>query len=191
MKRVLLSALLTALPLSAASTAVFQVALGPTSAVSYRASDPIETWQAQAPVSSLTLSFDERDVTKAKLSVTLEPARFDSGNPLRDSTARRAVFDTDRYPTASFTAQRIQAAPADLPDGATRQLTCVGALTLHGVTRTVQVPVTVTRSGDALTATGSFTVQLSDYGMTRPRLLFFTVDDAVSVSFSVVGRLRS
>ena len=40
-----------------------------------------------------------------------------------------------------------------------------GELTLHGVTRTLDVPVRLTRKGDALSATGRTVIRHTDFGM--------------------------
>ena len=60
-----------------------------------------------------------------------------------------------------------------------------GNLTMHGVTNEVRIPVTVSREGDALTATGEFAVLLSDYEMMRPSFFGNTVNDEVALAFDI------
>ena len=64
-----------------------------------------------------------------------------------------------------------------------------GQLTLHDVTRSITVPVTVRREGNTLTATGRFPVKQTEYGM-KPVSVggVVSVKDAVNVSFTIAGR---
>ena len=176
---------------SAFSAAPLSVVLAPESAVVYEASDERESWQGEAPVERLTLRFDDENVREGMLEIAVEPGRFSSGNLIRDANARRAVFETSEYPEAVFRSERIESHYETLPDGATREMRVVGVLTMHGVSKPVRVPVTVTRKGDTLLATGTFEVLLSDYEMTRPSFLGNTVDDAVRVAFEIGGRLKA
>ena len=81
--------------------------------------------------------------------------------------------------------------PATLPVGTTRTIVLAGTLTMHGVSRPLELPVSVERTGGSLRATGSFEVRLSDYDMTRPDLFGIKVNDEVSISFDVVGALET
>jgi polyisoprenoid-binding protein YceI len=64
-----------------------------------------------------------------------------------------------------------------------------GQLTLHNVTRSIIVPVTVRLEGNTLIATGRFPVKQTEYGI-RPVSVggVVSVKDAVNVSFTIVGR---
>lgn len=167
----------------------YQAELLPESVVAYHASDGRDRWSGRAPISSLQLTFDETRLSRTRLVVVVEPAQFNSGNFIRDANARRAVFNTDTYPTITFTATAISADPDTLPSGATRQLLVRGTLAMHGVERGLELPVTVSRDGNRFRASGEFSVLLSDFGMTRPRFFTLVVDDLVRVSFEVHGTL--
>lgn len=170
----------------------YRVNLLPASYLEYQISDGQGIITGRAPVESLSLHFDDKEQGNFVLEVVLDPARFDSGNFLRDTNARRTVFETDSYPLISFRGTAIEVSPATLPAGATRETQVTGKLEMHGVTHEVTVPVTVARSadGDVFTATGSFSVLLSDYDMKRPRFLWVRVADEVAISFVITGRLE-
>jgi len=158
--------------------------------VAYRAADPRGSWEGRAPISSLSLRFDDAALQTASLTAAVDPGAFNSGNFIRDANARRAVFETHLYPEATFRATALHADAGTLRPGEARDVTLKGPLTLHGVTREVSVPARVTRQGDTVHATGSFPVRLSDFQMTRPSFLGITVFDQVEVSFEVRGTLR-
>lgn len=173
----------------AAQAETFEAALLAGSVVEYEIRDGISVIVGTAPVAWLELRFDDDDVRGASLLVRVDAARFDSGNPLRDSNARRTVFDTDEFPTISFELLGVDAEPVDLPEGATRILTVRGRLTLHGVEREVEVPLEVTRAAGRLSVVGGFELLLSEYAMTRPRVLFLLVDDRVVVRVRIDAEL--
>ena len=64
-----------------------------------------------------------------------------------------------------------------------------GRLTLHGVTKTVIIPVAARLNGNRMTATGEATVRQSDFGI-RPVSAgggTVRVKDEVEVTFSIVA----
>ena len=134
---------------------------------------------------SVALSLDPDDLRDSSLKVTLKPAEFDSGNFIRDTNARRTVFETNEYPEITFSAERIAADGNSLAEGESKEVTVRGNLEMHGVTNEVRIPVTVSRSEDTLTATGEFSVLLSDYEMERPSFFGNTVNDEVTLEFDI------
>jgi polyisoprenoid-binding protein YceI len=163
------------------------------SLVRYDAAAGWETWQGVAPARVERLGFDAADLTTLRLEVRVAADDFASGNVFRDRNARRVVFETDEHPDIVFELQRARPAdgaePMTLPDGAVRALSLRGTLDLHGVRRTVEVPVTVRRAGDRLAVTGGFDVRLSDHEMTAPSIFGRGVDDRVTVRFDLVVAL--
>lgn len=156
------------------------------SIVIYSARDARDSWQGRAPLSSLAL-----DAQPGGLSVeaVLEPGAFSSGNFIRDGNARFTVFEVREYPTATLTGT-LPLAPELLRPAAeprTQTVQFSGQLTLHGVTRDLSFPVTMTRRGLEAHAEGNFAVLLSDFEMRRPSLFGVVVDDRVEVSVSLTG----
>ena len=79
------------------------------------------------------------------------------------------VLETERYPYASI---RVSGADPRRPES-----TIAVALTLHGATRTLQVPVRIESGPDRLTVTGRLSFDQTDFGM-RP---FSILGGAVAV----------
>jgi len=158
--------------------------------IEYEASDPRTTWTGRAPIERLALQFNDNQLGGAQLLVVVRPGEFDSGNLIRDANARRAVFETGQYPTATFRGTGISPQQAGLEPGEEREVDISGRLELHGVTRDISVPTTLSRQNDTLRATGSIDLLLSDYDMTRPSFLGLTVDDTVTVRFDISVTLQ-
>ena len=80
------------------------------------------------------------------------------------------VLDASRYPEILYSAGRFEPAaspPAQAGGETVLQGTLVGALTLHGRTRELRVPVLARISGDTLTAEGRVTFNQTGFGI-RP-----------------------
>ncbi len=81
-----------------------------------------------------TVEMDEKDITKSKIDVTIETASIDTGVAKRDNHLRSAdFFDSAKYPTMRFVSKDIKKAGTNL--------SVVGDLSLHGITREVVLEV--------------------------------------------------
>ena len=78
-----------------------------------------------------TLEFDQADVTKSKITATIDAASIDTRNDDRDTHLKSAdFFDVEKFPTLTFTSTRITKAGAG-------ELKAEGDLTIRDVTRPV------------------------------------------------------
>jgi polyisoprenoid-binding protein YceI len=106
--------------------------------------------------------------TITALDVTVDMTTLQSDRPQRDEQLGERGLETDRFPTATFTLTQ----PIDVgerpKDGTPIELTAVGNLTLHGVTRQVSVAIQAAISGDRIQAVASLDVALADYDIEKP-----------------------
>jgi polyisoprenoid-binding protein YceI len=113
-----------------------------------------------------SLSFDGTAITSTE--VTVDMAGLDSGESLRDSVLRNQAIETVRFPTASFVL--TQPMPVNVPaEGEMVRRTVSGDLTLHGVTRAVDVDVQAVLRGGRLIVVGSSEVRFADFNISPPR----------------------
>jgi polyisoprenoid-binding protein YceI len=85
-------------------------------------------------ISSGQIQWNEADVTKSTVNVTIDVGTVDTGVSGRDSDLKSAgMFDVAQFPTATFTSTSV----AKTANG----LTVNGNLTLHGVTKPVVLQV--------------------------------------------------
>ena len=81
-----------------------------------------------------TLVYNEADITKATVTVTIDTTTVDTGVEPRDTHLKSpAFFDVANFPTAAFTSSGV------VKNG--NRLTVNGNLTLHGVTKPVVLDV--------------------------------------------------
>ena len=84
-----------------------------------------------------SLSFDDADPAASHVEVRIEAASVDTLEPQRDAHLRSAdFFDVERFPTLTFRSRRVT--PVD-----DETLRIAGDLTMHGVTREVELEAVV------------------------------------------------
>jgi hypothetical protein len=89
------------------------------------------------------------------------------------------VLEADRYPLVVLHAERVP--------GAGNTLTL--AITLHGVTRTIEVPTQIEESETGISATGTFQLRQSDFGITPLSVLggAMSVMDTLELRFRILA----
>jgi polyisoprenoid-binding protein YceI len=81
-----------------------------------------------------TLVYNEADVTKSTVTVTIDVSTVDTGEPARDTHLKSdAFFNVPKFPIAAFTSSGVA------KNG--NKLTVNGNLTLHGITKPVVLDV--------------------------------------------------
>lgn len=85
-------------------------------------------------ISDGQITWNEADITKSSVKMTIDVASVDTGVAARDNDIKGAsAFDVAQFPTATFVSTSV--AKAD------KGLTVQGNLTLHGVTKPVRLSV--------------------------------------------------
>jgi polyisoprenoid-binding protein YceI len=82
-----------------------------------------------------TVSFDDKDVSKSVVDVTIDMSTVDTREPKRDDDLRSdKFFDATKYPTMAFKSTKVEQVSAG-------KLKVTGDLTLHGITKEVVLDV--------------------------------------------------
>jgi polyisoprenoid-binding protein YceI len=113
--------------------------------------------------------------------VEVETHRLRSGNPLVDGELQRRL-DFRKYPRIRGELTRSAAGN----DAGTSRLT--GELTLHGVTRSLDVVVTVRKlDSKTLEIEGARAIDMRDFGLPPPSFLMFRMQPEVQVRARLVA----
>jgi polyisoprenoid-binding protein YceI len=100
----------------------------------------VSTVRGQFDKVSGTVSFDDKDLTKAKLNVTIDAASIDTREPKRDEHLRSAdFFDVKQFPSLTFVSTKVAKGPGG-------KYLVTGDLTMRGITKSI------TLTADAPTA---------------------------------------
>jgi polyisoprenoid-binding protein YceI len=124
-----------------------------------------------------SITVDGSTITAAEFSADLTGLRSD--NDRRDGQLRRQALETDQFPTATFKLT----APVDLgavpAEGATADVTASGDLTLHGVTKPVEIPLQARLQDGVVTVAGALPIAFADYAIAKPEaMIVLSVEDA-------------
>ena len=86
---------------------------------------------------NVTLTNDEKDITKSSVNVVIKAASINTGIPARDTHLRSAdFFDAEKYPEITFQSKRIEKKG--------KQLFALGTFTMHGVSKEITLPFQIT-----------------------------------------------
>lgn len=123
-------------------------------------------------------------VTAAEFEADLSQLASDDGR--RDRRIRTIGLETNQFPTGTFVLAEALDVPADALAGTTVDVTIVGDLTLHGVTKRVSIPCQARLSGDRIDVVGALTFPFSDFAMTPPDIAgFVRVEDDATLELQL------
>ena len=112
------------------------------------------------------------------VQVTADMTALTSDQPERDGQLTGQAIQTDTFTTAMFkTIQPINL--GTLPaEGTIVKVDATGALTLHGVTKTVTISLQALRHGGVIAVSGALPILFSDWSVQRPTsFAVLSVDD--------------
>jgi polyisoprenoid-binding protein YceI len=105
---------------------------------------------------------------------------------MRDNRLRNDGIQTNSFPTSTFKLSASVAIPADALTGARVDVTLHGDLTLHGVTKTVDIPAKAQLNGSLIQVLGTLNFPFSDYNINAPNIGgFVSVQDNGTLEFLV------
>lgn len=149
--------------------------------VGYRVKEQLASIGAQTAVGRTpnvtgSVTIDGTTVTAADFSADLTSLQSD--DPRRDGQLHGQALETDQFPTATFKLTQ----PIDLgtvpAEGETVSATATGDLNLHGVTKSVHIPLQARVSNGVVTIVGSLPIAFADYSINPPRsMMVLSVED--------------
>jgi polyisoprenoid-binding protein YceI len=173
---------------SAAPTS-FEIKSGTPSLVVFDSKSTMESFQGKTHNVTGTIRADTGNLADSvDVNVTVDLASLDTGISLRNKHMREDHLETDKYPNAVFHGRKLldPSAPSLTP-GQTVTFRIAGDFTLHGVTRAIEVPVTVSMGADgaSINIKGGFPVTLADYKISRPKFLVMRLGETQKVSLDL------
>ena len=144
-----------------------------------------------------TAELDLSALNPASLQLTVQAASLEETDPvftpeqkkIINKEVNELVLETAKYPQITFKSTDIKGSIAqgklDIKIG--------GDLTLHGVTKHIVIPATVTVNGDELRATGEFGIDRKDFNVNATEAFhgFVKVKHHLKFEFDIVGTRTS
>ena len=125
---------------------------------------------------------------------------LDTGIGMRNNDMRKDFLETAKYPTGTFKLTRfVSADKPSLVAGQPVHAVIEGDFTVHGVTKSYQIPVTLTfdsasqsskmrlsgNTGNILAIDGNWTIKLADHNINRPQMLFMRLAEEQHIVISI------
>ena len=113
---------------------------------------------------SVTIANDQATAA----TITADMTQLRSQESARDGQLRNQGIEYGRFPTSEFKLSSTEL-PDGIEDGETVKVTLKGSLTLHGVTKEIEMPAEVTLKDGTLVVVGQTEILFADYDIEKPR----------------------
>jgi hypothetical protein len=123
------------------------------------------------------------DATKKNIAFSLLMKRFAFPKKLMQQHFNENYVESDKFPKATFSGTYGE--NIDVIKEGTYQLKVNGKLTIHGVTRQVQLPATIVVKPGAITGTSTFKLNPTDYNIEIPFIVRDKIEKENTVKVQV------
>jgi polyisoprenoid-binding protein YceI len=124
--------------------------------------------EATGRTDQVTASMTIDGTTVSDVTITADLRDLTSDNSFRDGRIKSEGLESDRFPEATF----VLTSPITLGEvpaaGETVEVEATGDFTLHGVTRSVTIPLEGRWDGTQVQVVGSLPIAFGDYGISAP-----------------------
>ena len=140
------------------------------STVGYRVKEVLfgQSNTAVGRTTSVTGQMTASGTTISTGTFTVDMTTVASDKAMRDRQFQGRIMETSTYPTATFELTKpidLGAVPAD---GVTKAVSATGTLTLHGVTKTVTIPLSAQRTSGTIAVSGQLPITFADWDISNP-----------------------
>lgn len=145
------------------------------SVISFFSSSPLEDIKAINTKSAFILNTSTNEV---QVGVTMVYFKFKK--PLMEEHFNENYVESDKYPTSILKGKIAE--NIDYTKDGENKVTVKGTLSLHGVTRDVEVKGTLTKKGNNVLIASEFKIRVADYDIKIPSLYVQNIAEVVDVS---------
>jgi polyisoprenoid-binding protein YceI len=174
-----------------AAPITFTVSGGEGNLIKFESKAPLETVTGTTSKVTGTITVDPTDLgAGVSAMISVDAASIKTGNGIRDGHMRDNHLHAKDHPEIRFSLNNF-ALDGALQSGVAKACTVVGEFSLHGVTKTISVPVEVTymelEGQKKMRVVGSFSVTLSEYNIPRPQFLVMRLDEVQKITIDFWG----
>lgn len=147
-----------------------------------KAVEPVVSFTAMGPAGMKVLgTTPELDVAEEgdRVVISVRLDHLQTGIGLRDRHMKEKYLEVGQYPSARLSIQR---SALRIVDGSSSGADVPATLTLHGKTRPVSVHYDAKKTGAEISVSGSFGVNMKDFGIAVPSYLGVAVKPDVEVA---------
>ncbi len=177
MKRVLLSALCCAMMMNASA----QKYMTRTGKITFFSSTKVENIEAINNEASAVL-----DAANGSIVVLVPIKSFRFEKQLMQEHFNENYMESDKYPKAEFKGKVTDMTNVNLEKDGVYKVTAEGKLTMHGVTKDVAVPGTITVKGKTATVNTVFQVKPAEYNIDIPKLVSAKIAESIEITINSI-----
>lgn len=144
--------------------------------VVFTSSVPLHSFKGSSNHLNGLIDFDENLV-----DFYIDLQTLDTGNGKRDRDMY-STLNVEEHPFAEFTGS-IKSS-FDQESTEEQEVTVSGEFSIHGVTQAIEVNGTLQKSGNGLQLSASWILNLDDYDIEPPGILFYKVDEEIDIQIA-------
>ena len=118
------------------------------------------------------------DASNGNIAFVVPINEFQFKKSLMQEHFNEKYMETEKYSKSTFQGKIV----GFDPNAATQNVKAQGKLTIHGVTKDVEIPGTIEKQGDKLVMKSVFIVKLADYKVDIPKLMWQNIAEQVEVT---------
>lgn len=177
--------------------AIFFIALAVShvaSAQKYMSRSSKVTFFSSTPVENIEAVNNEVstgvDATTGDVMFVVPIKSFKFEKALMQEHFNENYMESDKYPKAEFKGKFSDVNAINIKKDGIYDVKALGKLTIHGVTKDVEIPGTVTVKGNAIMLASKFSVKTGDYKIKIPAVAASKIAESIEVSVNADLRKR-
>jgi polyisoprenoid-binding protein YceI len=164
-----------------ATTAFSQRYMTRTGKVTFFSSTPVENIEAINNEAACAIDGTSGDVA---FQVPIKSFKFEKA--LMQEHFNENYMESDKYPKAEFKGKIANLSAVNFSRDGQYNVTATGKMTIHGVTRDVSAPGTITVKDGNITASSKFSIRPADYGIKIPGVVANKVSSNIEVTVNSI-----
>lgn len=130
-------------------------------------------------------------LTGGEGNIIIEAAKLDTKDAARDKRMKKKFLHVEKFPLITFTTiaiipeQEIKNIAENTSKDKPLSVKIKGDLTIHGVTKEIELDVDTYFEGERIIADSETTLLLQDYDIKNPSFLWFKTENEVQVKFHI------
>jgi polyisoprenoid-binding protein YceI len=149
----------------------------------YTAEKTFISFYSDAPLEDITAENVKTttifNATTGDIAFSVPMKDFKFAKSLMQEHFNEKYVESEKFPKATFQGKIVDFKPGT--EGV-QQVKAQGKLTIHGVTKDIDVPGTIEVKGNKVTMKSKFTVKVADYNIAIPQLVFNNIAEQVEVT---------
>jgi polyisoprenoid-binding protein YceI len=153
--------------------------------IAFTVSDPLHTVRGTFKLKRGSIRFDP-ETGKAAGEIIIDVPSGASGSGMRDRRMQKEILESQKYPEAVFTSDRVD---GHLAAQGQSEVDVHGRINIHGTDHELTLHFKVTAEGNQYTASTHFTIPYVQWGMKNPSNFLLKVSDKVEMDVKADGIL--